>query len=61
MDWPEGKGMSLEKEATRAEEAPLYNKLPANEKQCTLFAEGSYHGKASKVQGGCMGSYTMSC
>ncbi|KAK4807067.1 hypothetical protein QYF61_018408 [Mycteria americana] len=35
MDWPEGKdfGISPEEEVTRAEEAPLYNKLPENEKQ----------------------------
>ncbi|KAK4810487.1 hypothetical protein QYF61_004267 [Mycteria americana] len=43
MDWPEGKdlGISPEEEVTRAEEAPLYNKLPENEKQYALFADGS--------------------
>ncbi|GAB0206916.1 hypothetical protein GRJ2_003157200 [Grus japonensis] len=43
MDWPEGKdfGMSPEEEVTRAEEAPLYNKLPENEKQYALFIFGS--------------------
>ncbi|GAB0206701.1 hypothetical protein GRJ2_003135700 [Grus japonensis] len=42
-DWPEGKdfGMSPEEEVTRAEEAPLYNKLPENEKQYALFTDGS--------------------
>ena len=44
MDWPEGKdfGMSPEKEVTCAEEAPPYNKLPANEKRYALFLDGSY-------------------
>ncbi|GAB0202604.1 hypothetical protein GRJ2_002726000 [Grus japonensis] len=44
-DWPEGKdfGMSPEEEVTRAEEAPPYNKLPENEKQYTLFTDGSCH------------------
>ena len=34
MGWPEGKafGASPEEEVTRAEEAPLYNKLPEDEK-----------------------------
>ncbi|KAK4810639.1 hypothetical protein QYF61_007376 [Mycteria americana] len=43
MDWAEGKdiGISPEKEVTRAEEAPLYNKLPENEKQYALFTDGS--------------------
>ncbi|GAB0207571.1 mitochondrial enolase superfamily member 1 [Grus japonensis] len=43
MDWPEGKdfGMSPEEEVTRAKEAPLYNKLPENEKPCALFTDGS--------------------
>jgi len=43
MDWPEGKdfGASPEEEMTRAEEAPLYNKLPENEKQYALFLDGS--------------------
>ncbi|KAK4806899.1 hypothetical protein QYF61_012620 [Mycteria americana] len=45
MDWPEGKdfGISPEEEVTRAEEAPLYNKLPENEKQYALFTDGSCH------------------
>ena len=44
-DWPEGKdvGISPEEEVTRAEEAPLYNKLPENVKQCALFTDGSCH------------------
>ncbi|KAK4811075.1 hypothetical protein QYF61_016361 [Mycteria americana] len=43
MDWPEGKDfrISPEEEVTCAEEAPLYNKLPANEKQYALFTDGS--------------------
>ncbi|KAK4806926.1 hypothetical protein QYF61_012647 [Mycteria americana] len=43
MDWPEGKdfGISPEEETTHAEEAPLYNKLPENEKQYALFTDGS--------------------
>ncbi|XP_019329322.1 PREDICTED: uncharacterized protein LOC109279670 [Aptenodytes forsteri] len=43
MDWPEGKdfGISPEEEATRAEEAPMYNELPENEKQYALFTDGS--------------------
>ncbi|KAK4810628.1 hypothetical protein QYF61_007365 [Mycteria americana] len=43
VDWPEGKdfGISPEKEVTHAEEAPLYNKLPENEKQYALFTDGS--------------------
>ncbi|KAK4811029.1 hypothetical protein QYF61_015733 [Mycteria americana] len=43
MDWPEGKdfGILPEEEVTRAEEAPLYNKLPENEKQYALFTDGS--------------------
>ncbi|KAK4815961.1 hypothetical protein QYF61_010455 [Mycteria americana] len=43
MDWPEGKdfGISPEEEMTCAEEAPLYNKLPENEKQYALFTDGS--------------------
>ncbi|KAK4819475.1 hypothetical protein QYF61_004701 [Mycteria americana] len=45
MDWPEGKdfGISPEEEVTHAEEAPLYNKLPDNEKQYALFTDGSCH------------------
>ncbi|GAB0210040.1 hypothetical protein GRJ2_003469800 [Grus japonensis] len=44
-DWPEGKdfGMLPEEEVTRAEEAPLYNKLPKNEKPYALFTDGSCH------------------
>ncbi|XP_074934140.1 uncharacterized protein LOC142049879 [Phalacrocorax aristotelis] len=43
MDWPEGKGFGIspEEEVTRAEEAPLYNKLPEDEKQYALFTDGS--------------------
>ncbi|GAB0207492.1 hypothetical protein GRJ2_003214900 [Grus japonensis] len=33
--------MSPEEEVTHAEEAPLYNKLPENEKQYALFTDGS--------------------
>ena len=42
-DWPEGKdfGMSPEEEVAWAEEAPLYNKLPENERQYALFTDGS--------------------
>ncbi|GAB0208067.1 ribonuclease H-like [Grus japonensis] len=42
-DWPEGKdfGMSPEEEVTNTEEAPAYNKLPEDEKQYTLFTDGS--------------------
>ncbi|KAK4828919.1 hypothetical protein QYF61_001540 [Mycteria americana] len=42
MDWPEDKDfrISPEEEVTHAEEAPLYNKLPENEKQYALFADG---------------------
>ncbi|KAK4827996.1 hypothetical protein QYF61_022773 [Mycteria americana] len=45
MAWPEGKdfGTSPEEEVTRAEEAPLYNKQPENEKQYALFTDGSCH------------------
>ncbi|KAK4831484.1 hypothetical protein QYF61_017985 [Mycteria americana] len=42
MDWPEGKDFRISPEdVTRAEEAPLYNKLPENEKQYALFTDGS--------------------
>ncbi|KAK4830358.1 hypothetical protein QYF61_010135 [Mycteria americana] len=43
MDWPEGKdfGISPEEKVTHAEEAPLYNKLPENEKPYALFTDGS--------------------
>ncbi|KAK4819988.1 hypothetical protein QYF61_017367 [Mycteria americana] len=43
MDWPEGKdfGISPEEEVVQAEETPLYNKLPENEKQYALFTDGS--------------------
>ncbi|GAB0195094.1 hypothetical protein GRJ2_001974700 [Grus japonensis] len=42
-DWPEGKdfGMLPEEEVTRAEEAPLYNKLTEDEKPYALFTDGS--------------------
>ncbi|KAK4811001.1 hypothetical protein QYF61_014473 [Mycteria americana] len=45
MDWPEGKDfrISPEEEVMCAEEAPLYNKLPENEKQYALFTDGSSH------------------
>lgn len=33
----------LPKEVTRAQESPLYNKLPENEKQYALFTDGSCH------------------
>jgi len=34
MDWPEGYNFEVSpKEVTRAEEEPLYSKLPPNEKQ----------------------------
>ncbi|GAB0207226.1 interleukin-6 receptor subunit beta [Grus japonensis] len=42
MDWPEGKDFRiLPEEVTRAEEAPLYNILPENEKLYALFTDGS--------------------
>jgi len=43
MDWPEGKdfGAPPEEEVTRAEEAPLYNKLSEGKKQYALFTDGS--------------------
>jgi len=43
MDWPECKdfGALPEEEVTRAEEAPLYNKLPEDKKQYALFTDGS--------------------
>ncbi|KAK4829958.1 hypothetical protein QYF61_008089 [Mycteria americana] len=34
-------GRHNSREVTCAEEAPLYNKLPENEKQCALFTDGS--------------------
>ena len=45
MDRPEGKdfGLSPEEEVTRAEEAPLYKKLPEKKKQYALFTDGSCH------------------
>ncbi|KAK4832526.1 LOW QUALITY PROTEIN: hypothetical protein QYF61_023858 [Mycteria americana] len=46
MDWPEGKDFILspeEEEVIHAEEAPLYNKLPENEKQYAPFTDGSCH------------------
>jgi len=41
MDWPEGKdfGASPEEEVTCAEEVPLYNQLPQDEKQYALFTD----------------------
>ncbi|KAK4825601.1 hypothetical protein QYF61_001281, partial [Mycteria americana] len=43
MDWPKGKdfGILPEEEVLHAEEVPLYNKLPENEKQYALFTDGS--------------------
>ena len=42
MDWPEGRNFEvLLEEMTHSEEAILYNKLPENEKQYILFADGS--------------------
>jgi len=43
MDWPEGKDFEAlpEEEVTHAEEAPLYNQLPEDEKQYVLFTDGS--------------------
>ncbi|KAK4819771.1 hypothetical protein QYF61_011371 [Mycteria americana] len=43
IDWPEGKDFRIlpEEEVARAEEAPLYNKLPENEKHYALFTDGS--------------------
>ncbi|KAK4828558.1 hypothetical protein QYF61_027527 [Mycteria americana] len=45
MDWPEGKDfrISPEEEVMCAKEAPLYNKLPENEKQYAIFTDGSCH------------------
>ncbi|GAB0204239.1 ribonuclease H-like [Grus japonensis] len=42
-DWPEDKDFRMmpEEEVTCAEEAPLYNKLPENEKQYVVFTDGS--------------------
>ncbi|KAK4826040.1 hypothetical protein QYF61_003939 [Mycteria americana] len=42
-DWPEGKDfrISAEEEVMHAEEVPLYNKLPENEKQYALLTDGS--------------------
>ncbi|KAK4806944.1 hypothetical protein QYF61_027311 [Mycteria americana] len=42
MDQREGKDFRISpEEVTRAKEAPLYNKLPENEKQYALFTDGS--------------------
>jgi len=43
MDCPEGKDfeVSPEEEVTHAEESPLYNKLPGDEKQHALLTDGS--------------------
>ncbi|KAK4820467.1 hypothetical protein QYF61_027749 [Mycteria americana] len=45
VDWPEGKdfGISPEEEVMCAEGAPLYNKLPENDKKYALFTDGSCH------------------
>ena len=44
MDWPEGWNFGVSpEEVTHAEEAPLCNKLPENEKQYALFTDGSCH------------------
>ncbi|KAM6340308.1 uncharacterized protein FN964_011708 [Alca torda] len=42
-NWPEGKDSTMppEEVVTRAEEAPPYNELSDNEKQCVLFTDGS--------------------
>ncbi|KAK4828886.1 LOW QUALITY PROTEIN: hypothetical protein QYF61_001444 [Mycteria americana] len=37
------RGISPDEEVTHAEEGPLYNKLPENEKQYALFTDGSCH------------------
>ncbi|KAK4815632.1 hypothetical protein QYF61_005194, partial [Mycteria americana] len=44
VDWPEGKdfGISPEEDMMCTEDAPLYNKLPENEKQYALFTDGSW-------------------
>ena len=36
-------GVSPEEVVTQAEEAPLYNKLPENEKKYALFTDESCH------------------
>ncbi|XP_075581633.1 chromodomain-helicase-DNA-binding protein 1-like [Pelecanus crispus] len=41
MDWPEGGDFGASLKLTHAQEAPLYNKLPENEKQYNLFTYGS--------------------
>ncbi|GAB0207945.1 hypothetical protein GRJ2_003260200 [Grus japonensis] len=43
MEWPEGKDfrISPEEQVTCAEESPLYNKLPEDEKPYALFTDGS--------------------
>ncbi|KAK4828301.1 hypothetical protein QYF61_025313 [Mycteria americana] len=50
MDWPEGKdfGISPGEDVTHAEETPLYNTLPENEKQYALFTDRSYRLKLLK-------------
>ncbi|PKU30873.1 hypothetical protein llap_18822 [Limosa lapponica baueri] len=42
MDWLEGRNFGVSpEEVTCAEEAPLYNKLPENQKQYALFTDES--------------------
>ncbi|GAB0183950.1 hypothetical protein GRJ2_000860300 [Grus japonensis] len=43
LGWPEGKDFRIwpEEELMCAEEAPVYNKLPENEKPYALFTDGS--------------------
>lgn len=43
MEWSEGKDLGIlpDEEVMHAEESPLYNKLPENEKQDALFTDGS--------------------
>ncbi|KAK4818459.1 hypothetical protein QYF61_013665 [Mycteria americana] len=42
MNWPESKDFGISpEEVMHAEEAPLYNKLPENEKQYAVFTDGS--------------------
>jgi len=48
IDWPEGKdfGALPEEEVTRAEEAPLYNKLPEDKKQYALLGPVALCGRS---------------
>ena len=42
MDWPEGRDFgTLPEEVARAQESPLYNKLPEDERHYALFTDGS--------------------